>query len=964
MSARRLAPPYGLLLDRSTQVDFTFEGQAVSGLAGDTIASALAAQDIWLLSRSFKYHRPRGVLSLSGDDANTFVQLPDEPNVLADTYKIQDGLAVSGQHYSGSLRSDAAQRISAFSRFLPVGFYYHAFHKPRGIWDFWEKRIRARAGLGAVNQNVRGKYYDKAYACTDVAVIGAGAAGVSAAVAAAKAGRDVTLIERQPILGGSLNHARLQVKSTYGVDLARELAEELTAAEHRIAILADALCTGLFADNLLSVMRDNRLIKLRAEQVILATGAIEQPAVFENNDLPGVMMASAAQRLLWLYAVRPGRDAVILTANADGYGAALDLAEAGVTIRGIVELRDEPTVEPLMQEAVSRRMPVLRGYAIRRAFANEGGHHLAGIELVSVAGQDRPQRDTLRISCDLICMSVGWAPAASLAAQAGAEIAYNDAQASFDIRGLPDRVQAVGALTHRWTPEAATAQGRHAGLRAAGQAGEPPPGAAADAQPVNHPFPYFPGDSGKAFVDFDEDLTPEDIENSVAEGFDHVELVKRYSTVGMGPSQGRQSAANTVRLLSRVTGRSLNGSRGWTNRPPAYPEKVGQLAGRGFEPVRQSPMHDRHLQANAEMMAAGAWLRPAFYGPDRDTAIEREVSVVRGNAGLIDVSTLGGIELRGPDAAAFLERVYTGRFETLKPGRSRYALMCDMTGTIQDDGMACRFAADHFYVTATTGNSDEVHRAMLWWNAQWGMDVDITNVTGAYAAVNIAGPQSRSILAPVCDGLDLSAEGFPYMAVRNGAIAGIPSRILRVGFVGELGYEIHAPAALGEALWDALLEAGRRYRMRPFGVETQRMLRLEKGHIIIGQDTDGLTHPHEAGMGWALGRGKPFFLGQKAIEIRMRRPLARKLVGFAMRPQTATLPEECNLVIRGDEIVGRVTSIFRSQTLGKPIGLAYVAPDQAALGTSLTIKDSSGGFVEATVTATPFFDPQNRRQSL
>lgn len=959
----RLAHPYGLLLDRDRSIQFSFEGQRFEGYAGDTIASALAANDMWLLSRSFKYHRPRGILSMSGDDANSLVQLPDEPNVLADLYKIRDGLTVTGQHYTGSLRSDGGQWIERFAKFLPVGFYYRAFHKPRGIWDFWEKRIRARAGLGVVNESVRDRYYDKEYAFADVAVVGAGAAGVAAAVEAARASRQVVLIERQPILGGSLNHARIDVRATRSVDLAGALAQDLAAVEDRITIMTDATCTGLFDDNLLAVVTDNRLIKLRAEQVILATGAVEQPMVFANNDLPGIMMGSAAQRLLWLYAVRPGRHAVVVTANGDGYGVALDLAEAGVTIQAVVDLREKITPDPRVEEAVSRRFTVLQGFTIDRAIANDGGHHLAAVDLVPTEAGDAQDSEHHRIPCDLLCVSTGWTPAASLAAHAGAAVAYDESASTFTVRDLPPTIQAAGTLAGQWDPEDAIAHGRYAGWRAAGADGDAPSLPDPKRTSVSDPFPCSETGNGKAFVDFDEDLTPEDIRNSIAEGFDHIELLKRFSTVGMGPSQGRQSVTNALRLLCRETGQPIQDSRGWTNRPPAFPEKIGQLAGRGFDPVRKTPMHDRHIEEGASMMVAGAWLRPVCYGANPAEAAAAEVRAVRNSVGLIDVSTLGGIDLRGPDSAEFLNRLYTMSYSKQPVGRGRYALMCDMTGAIMDDGVACRMAEDHFYVTATTGNSDGVYRSMLHWNAQWRLDVDIANMTGAFAAVNIAGPQSRRALEPLCEGVDLSASGFPYMAVGEASVAGIPARLMRVGFVGELGYEIHVPAGCGEALWDALTDAGRPYHCRTFGVEAQRILRLEKGHIIIGQDTDGLTHPHEAGMGWAVGKQKPFFVGKRAIDIQMARGLDRVLVGFTLPAQTTVLPEECHLVFKNGDIVGRVTSIVRSPTLGYPIGMAYVAPDQTEPGTPIHIKGPMGRYIQGTVTALPFYDPENTRQA-
>ncbi len=403
-----------------------------------------------------------------------------------------------------------------------------------------------------------------------------------------------------------------------------------------------------------------------------------------------------------------------------------------------------------------------------------------------------------------------------------------------------------------------------------------------------------------------------------------------------------------------------------TFRPPLVPEKFGQLAGRAFEPVRHTAMHGRHVELGAQMMPAGLWMRPAYYGPKSESAqrIAEEVHAVRNSVGLIDVSTLGGLDIRGPDAAQFIDRMYTWAYEKQPVGRARYVLMADQTGVIIDDGVACRLHDRHFYVTATTGAVDQVYRAMSWFNAQWKLDCDIANVTAAYAGINLAGPKAREVAQRLATDIDFSKEAFPYMAVRTGHLAGVPVRILRVGFVGELGYEIHCPASMGEALWDAIMEAGKPDGIKPFGVEAQRILRLEKGHIIVGQDTDGLTHPAEAGMEWALAKKKPFYVGKRAIDMQIAKGVARKLVGFTLTNTSAAAPKECHLIIRDGSIVGRVTSAVRSPSLAKVVGLAYVPADLAAPGSRFDIRVDGGVMVEAEVIATPFYDPENARQEM
>jgi sarcosine oxidase subunit alpha len=613
----------------------------------------------------------------------------------------------------------------------------------------------------------------------------------------------------------------------------------------------------------------------------------------------------------------------------------------------------------------------MTGQAVVEAHASPRGGHVVSAAVAPISGQGRWSGTAVRFDCDLLCMSTGSSPAGQLLHHAGARFRYDEGSHMFALAALPPHVFAAGSVNGTYDLDAVLAEGKHIGWVAARDAGfergaEPELPSQRGTSGQTHPWPIFPHPRGKDFVDYDEDLVVKDLVNGAADGFDDIELLKRYSTVGMGPSQGRQSAVAAVRILARETGRDLATMQVTTQRPPYRPEKFGHMAGRTFEPVRTTGMHHRHLEAGARMMPAGLWLRPAYYGKpaDREKAIREEVVAVRQNVGLIDVSTLGGLDIRGPDAAEFLNRMYTFTYSRLQVGRSRYVLMTDQAGAIVDDGVACRFHDEHFYVTATTGGVDAVYRTMLFWNAQWRLDVDVANVTAAYAGVNIAGPRSRQVLARVCDDVDLSPEGFPYLGVRMGTVAGIPARLLRVGFVGELGYEIHVPASHGEALWDAMMAAGGQEGIRPFGVEAQRVLRLEKGHIIINQDTDGLTHPYEADMAWAVAKAKPFFVGGRAIEAQMRSPLKRKLVGFTLDDPDGPVPEECHLVIREGTIVGRVTSAVRSPSVNKVVGLAFVAGDQAEPGTLFDIRIGGGRMIQGRVSPIPFYDPENKRQEM
>ena len=955
----RLDAPAGAWIDRERPVGFTFEGRAFRGYAGDSIASALAANDEWVLSRSFKYHRPRGPLTMAGQDANTLVQLPGEPNVLADRRAIVEGLAVSGQNYAGSLAHDRRAVLDRLGGFLPVGFYYKAFYRPRGAWRRWEPLIRSYAGLGKVALDAPRGSYDKAYLFCDVAVVGGGAAGMAAALSAAEAGAEVILIEENPALGGALGYARFDAEGSRGDALRAELVETVAAA-HGVRTMTGTVANALYADNWLAAIAGNRLYKLRATAVVVATGVMEQPAVFRNNDLPGVMMGTAASRLIRHYGVRPGRRAVVLTAKEGGYGTALDLAEAGVEVAAVIDLNGAAEAGPLAAAVAERGLDVRPASAVVEALA--GAQHVAGLRVAGAAA---------RLDCDLVCMSTGYTPAAHLLCHVGATLRFDAESATLAVSGIPDGVFAAGSVAGHHDLDSVLADGRHAGWAAARFAGlstgaEPAPANNVGRGGHSLAWPIFPHPKGRDFVDFDEDLEVGDVRNAAAEGYTHPELLKRFSTLGMGPSQGRHSALPGLLLTAEATGRPATELDRTTLRPPYTGESFGHLAGRRFEPARETPMHRRHIEAGATMRPAGTWYRPAYYGPPEhaQTKIRDEALNVRGGVGMIDVSTLGGLEVRGPDAAEFMERMYTFAYANQPVGRARYVLMTDVSGVIVDDGIACRMAEDHFYVTATTSGVQGVYTEMLWHNAQWRLAVDVTNVTAASCGVNIAGPGARSVLDEVCDDVDLGADGFPYMGVREGTVAGIAARLLRVGFVGELGYEIHAPAGAGEALWDALIEAGAGHGLRPFGVEAQRLLRLEKGHILIGQDTDGLTHPHEAAMAWAISRKKPFFVGGRSIEIQAARGIERMLVGFTVPDPAAPVPKECHLVIRDGAIAGRVTSCVHSPTLERVVGLAYVAPDQAEPGAEFTIKVEGGRLVHARVEKPPFYDPQGARQEM
>ncbi|MHB1213830.1 MAG: 2Fe-2S iron-sulfur cluster-binding protein [Thiobacillus sp.] len=961
---KRLPPVAGEWIDRTREMAFIFEGKTYRGHPGDSISSALLASGVTLLGRSFKYHRPRGVLSMANHDVNAVVQWAGRPNVRADVTPLTDGMALTAVNTFGGLRADMASILGAFARFLPVGFYYKSFYSKK-LFPLWERMFRRLTGLGKVDFTAPHLRTAKCYGFCDVLVIGGGPSGLAAALAAADQGADVVVVDENARAGGSGGYAR-------GADEARSAIhnDQLTRAEShpRVRIMTSTCAAGYYTDHWIPLVNAEAMTKMRARSVIVASGAYEQPAVFRYNDLPGIMLASAAQRLIYRYAVRPMRRAVVLAANADGYRAALDLVAHGIEVAAIVDLRPVIGDGEAETAVIHHGIRILLNACISEAVPASGGKGVTAAVVVPMPQPDAPGTGREQIPCDGILMSVGWAPAGNLLYQAGTRMRYEKALEQFVPDVLPVGIFACGRVNGVHTYLARLLDGQRAGSAAAAHAGfgvamsVPVP---AEVECPTHPWPIVAHPGGKNFVDFDEDLQLKDFENAVQEGFDNIELMKRFSTVGMGPSQGKHSNMNALRILARLTGKEPQQVGTTTARPFFHPVPMSLLGGRGFTPERRTPLHSRHDALGAQWMPAGVWQRPEYYqvaGKSRSDCIQEEVAAVRNGVGIIDVGTLGKLEVIGPQAAEFLERVYISRYANLKLGMTRYAVMCDETGVVIDDGVVGRLAEDHFYFTTTTSGAATIYRELSRLNTLWQLDCGIVNHTGAFAAINLAGPQSREVLATLTDA-DLSVAAFPYLALREASVAGIPARLMRVGFVGEWGYEIHVPANQGAALWDALMQAGNGHGIRPFGVEAQRLLRLEKGHIIIGQDTDGLTNPFDVGLDWALKMDKPFFVGQRSLQVIARQPRKQQLVGFMLDSDfTGTAPQECHLVIHQGEMAGRVTSIGFSAAVGRTIGMAFVAPELAAVGSPISIRLSDGSQVRAMVARTPFYDPENLKQ--
>lgn len=951
-------------LDRNRTVRFRFEGRSFEGLAGDSIASALWAAGQRSQGRSFKYHRVRGILSAANHDVNVMLQDGQKLNTRGDVVAVREGMDLTAVNTFGGLANDRARHLGMFARFLPVGFYYKAFHDKR-LFPMWERVFRRITGLGVVDFSTPHIRTAKRYDFCDVLVIGAGPSGLSAALSAADAGARVVICDENARAGGSGLYQ-------LGGDASRRAHTrallDRVKGHAGIMLLEGTYAGAYYADQWVPLIDERRMTKMRAKAVIVASGAFEQPAVFRNNDLPGVMNGSAMQRLIYRYAVKPASTTVVLAANADGYRVALDLLAAGASVPALLDMRADVPPSPLADALRAKGVEVLSGHAVHEAHA-DGKGELAGVTLCRIDGAGRVVSGSQRrIACDGVAMSTGWSPAANLLYQAGTKMRFDDLLQQFVPDRLPEGVFACGRVNGVFNLESRILDGQRAGLAAAAHAGigaavsiSVPP----ETESPSFAWPIVAHPDGKNFVDFDEDLQVKDFENAVQEGYDNIELLKRFSTVGMGPSQGKHSNMTALRILARLTGKTPQQVGTTTARPFFHPVPLSHLAGRGFSPQRHSPLHGRHAALGAVFMQAGAWERPEYYaveGKSRIDCIREEARRVRTAVALIDVGTLGKLEIRGPQAAEFLNRCYTGRYDNMKVGATRYAVMCDESGVLSDEGVVARIAEDVFYFTTTSSGAATVYRELSRLNIEWKLDCGLINLTGSYSAMNLAGPASRKVLAQLTD-MDLSSAAFPYLAVRSGIVAGIPVRMMRVGFVGEWGYEIHLPAEYGPTLWDVLMKAGEPSGIGPFGVEAQRLLRLEKGHLIVSQDTDGLTHPFEVGMDWAVKLDKPFFIGKRSLQIVKKMPLKRKLTGFRLAENhSGEVPKECHLVIHDGDIVGRVTSIAWSPHVGRYIGLAFLPPEMTEPGTPFSIRITDGSMVAAEACSTPFFDPKDERQ--
>lgn len=952
----RLGPRPNQQVNLGRPVTFYFEGRAVQGYEGDTVAAALFAAGRRIFSRSFKYHRPRGLLCCSGDCPNCLMEIDSKPNQRSCRTMVKEGMLVFSQNAWPTLDQDVLQGIELFDRLLPIGFYYKAMHKPRLLWKFAEPVIRRLAGLGRVRKEAAAGEYEHRYEYADVMIVGGGPAGMEAAKQAAATGAAVFLVDREPELGGHLlfetRTYEYEGRERPGYEIARLMASAIADLPN-VRVLSDASVFGSYEGNLYPVLQDNALIHLRSKSLVVTTGCHQFPPVFRNNDLPGVMLSRAALRLINLYGIRPGNRVAVVTADDEGYFTALECLREGIGVAAIADARPGPCTFSGAAHLRGAGVSILTGVT---ALAALGAKKVSGIEVGSVGDAEESARN-LTIDCDSILLSTGWQGNASLLLQSGCELALDHELGQPVPLRMPPGVLAGGEVLGFRSLDEILSSGRLAGKGAVQWVDlqenhwwDEARRMLADSRTRTASCRIAPAGESKNFVCFCEDVTEKDLHQGVEEGYDEIETLKRYSTVSMGPCQGRMCSRNSAEICGLATGKDSGAVGTTTARPPIAPVPLGALAGAEFHPVKQTAMHYKHLEAGATMMNMGVWKRPLQY-----STVSEEYEAVRKHAGLIDVSTLGKIAVQGIDAPRLLDKVYTHRMSNLAPGRARYGVICDESGAILDDGTVARLGPERFYITTSTGNVDFVEQWMKWWLAGTGWCVHILNVTAGFAAVNLAGPSARRILAGLTE-MDLSS--FPYMGCGEATVAGVPALLLRVGFVGETGWEIHFPAEYGEYLWDELLEAGGPLSLRPFGVEAQRTLRLEKRHVIVGQDTDGLSNPYDADLQWVVKLDKADFVGRHALQRLKERQSETRLVGVEFAD--GVRPEDGSAVVVGGKLAGRVTSARFSPHLNRYVGLAWVPAASAEPGSRVEFR-ARGLMGFAVVVAKAFYDPEGER---
>ncbi|MEQ9521635.1 MAG: sarcosine oxidase subunit alpha family protein [Thalassobaculum sp.] len=992
-------------IDRLRPIGLSFDGRSFGGYAGDTLASALLANGVKVVGRSFKYHRPRGILSAGPEEPNALVELRSgarrEPNTRATMVELFHGLSATSQNRWPCLAFDAMEMNDLMSRFLVAGFYYKTFMGFPG-WHFWEKRIRAAAGMGRGTVEPDPDNYETMNAHCDVLVVGGGPSGLAAALAAGRTGARVVLLDETDGLGGRLRSEREALDGAPAMRWVESASAELADLPD-VRVLTRTTGFGIYDGNVVGAVERvadhlpvppahvarQRLWHIRPRRVIVAAGAIERPLVFGGNDRPGVMLAGAVRSYLNRFAVRPGSSAVVVANNDDGYRTALDLAAAGVDVAQILDTRGGGR-GAWRDRALAAGLEVADGHAVTNAYGRMG---LVGCDVGRLDGRGGTVGDSRFVACDLIATSGGWTPSIHLHSHAGGKAEWSDAVAAFlPADGRPG-IATIGAAAGRFALSDCLADGFRTGAKAAQACGfgsGTAPDAPATEETATAPLqaiwsvPGTPGRKVRRFVDHQDDVTVEDIALAHREGFVSVEHLKRYTTLGMGTDQGKTSNVAGHALMAEARGQPVPVVGTTTFRPPFTPVAMGALAGRAagrhLAPIRRTALHDWHATNGVVFVEAGPWLRPQYYlqpgeanaKEAMDRAITGEVVNTRTRVGISDVSSLGKIDVQGPDAAEFLNRVYSNGFARLPVGKARYGLMLREDGIVDDDGTTSRLSEHHFLTTTTTVHAAKVLADLEWYlQVVWPeLDVRVSSVTEQWAGMALAGPRARDVLAAAVDPgtADVSNAALPFLGVTTTAtIRGVPVRIFRISFSGELGYEVNAPADWGIEVWEALMAAGEPHGIRPYGLEAMGIMRIEKGHVA-GPELDGRTTADDLGLGRMTGRSK-WYVGRGMLDKpAFTDPDRPSLVGLVPVDGQTRIRAGSILVDDPDAAtpipkLGHVTSsAYLSPTVGHPISLGLLARGRERIGQEVwAVYPMRAIRVRARVTETCFVDPKGEK---
>ena len=983
--------PLGGLIRRDEPLKFSFNGRAYSGFTGDTLASALLANGCKIVGRSFKYHRPRGIIGAGAEEPNAIMQINAgaraEPNLRATQVELRDGLEARSVRGWPSVQFDLGRINDRLGGMLSAGFYYKTFMASPRTWHHSEQFIRKAAGLGWAPTGPDPDHYEHRNAHCDVLVVGAGPAGLSAAVAAADAGARVLLVDEQPNWGGALLASTEHIGSATASEWTRKQVERLRS-NPRVRMLRRCTAYGYHDHNFVTLIEllpedcsegvSQRQWRVRAGQVVLAQGAFERPIVFPKNDLPGIMLASAVHTYINRYAVRPGHDLAIFTNNDSAYQAAIAWQSSGGSVQAIVDCRPDPRGS-LPERARELGIRVLPGHVVSRAC---GRGTVRGLETRALDGAGSGER----IACDVLAVSGGWNPAVHLHSQAGGRIEWHDELACFVPGQSVQSSLSAGAGNGAFGLDECLAQGQEAGREAASRLGHSLPAPIPDEVLQQHtealqPLWRVPDDSiasakGKQFVDYQNDTTLSDLRLALSEGYEHIEHIKRYTALGFGTDQGKLGNILGMAIVAEALGKAIPEVGTTTFRPPFTPVRFGACAGRDvgplYEPVRKTPIHEWHLRREAPFEIVGQWHRAHYYpraGEDLEAAVRRECLATRNAVGIMDASTLGKIDVSGPDAETFLERLYTHDIARMAPGRCAYGLLLGEDGMVMDDGVMARLGPERFYVTTTTGGAANVLSWMeRWLQTEWPeLRVHLTSLTETWSTIVLAGPRSRDVLTALQCDASLDGEQFPFMTTRKALLAGIPVRLFRVSFSGELAYEINVRSDLALSLWQAVMSAGAPHDITPYGTETMHVLRAEKGFVIVGQDTDGSVTPVDLGMNWMLSKSKDYLGRRSLARSDCSRTGRKQWVGFRSLDDRSVVREGSQLIQDGSArppvaLQGHISFSYYSASLGHPIALGLLNDGRQRIGEELLAVDASGRSTAVRVVKPVFYDPEGERQ--